>query len=293
VKGADLDSNKFVAELPCGAPEKDMENREDLADDNDNGKNEEEYVNGVDNSAISVRSWKSMCSRILLDNAIPDDCRYIGRGQYRIKLFDSIESIRVVKFSLCTIILVIFWNWLVKLLGYEHDEAYDLPKFFYFDIGSVVLDCVLFSIIGRLYKKKGVDRLFPFIIPAALSCFHGSWSSEVWFLKHSLTLYNGLQVALAVVDLCSGGGNRNIDSHWAPYPCFGQRWEPHLQIGGNDADRSCICDANNGASGAASAPLLYILAARNVLQSRRGLESDCNGFGLGTVYPRSRDLGAR
>ena len=134
-------------------------------------------------------NWKGVCKRILLGNIFPDDCRYIALRRFKIHVVDSIETVRIVKFVWCTTWMVMFWNVFVKIFGWEHDSSYSIRQFFYFDFGPLVLDCVMFAMVGRLYQRKGVDRL-PFIIPAMASCVYGSWSSEIWFLRNSLTLYN-------------------------------------------------------------------------------------------------------
>jgi hypothetical protein len=44
--------------------------------------------------------------------------------------------------------------------------------------------------VGRLYQRQGIDRLFPYLIPAMLSCIYSSWIIKVWFMQHSFTIYN-------------------------------------------------------------------------------------------------------
>ena len=137
-----------------------------------------------------TRSWQEGCifasKRILHTNLFPDDCRFIGNFQ----LFDSIEAFRVCKFIMTTVWAIIIMHVLVRLVDWEHDTKYSIEGFFYFDFGHVVLDCIAFAIVGRVYKRRGVDRLLPFFLPMMVSCVYGSWSTDIWFLRNSITLYN-------------------------------------------------------------------------------------------------------
>ena len=80
---------------------------------------------------------------------------------------------------------------LAKIVGWERDTRFSMKEFVYFDAGHVVLDSIVFAVVGRVHERKGVDRLFPFLLPTAISCIYGSWSTNViWFLQNSISMYN-------------------------------------------------------------------------------------------------------
>jgi hypothetical protein len=53
----------------------------------------------------------------------------------------------------------------------------------------VALDIVVFFLVGRLYQRRGVDRLWPQIIPMFMGLIYPSWSAELWFLRYSVSSY--------------------------------------------------------------------------------------------------------
>ena len=137
-----------------------------------------------------TRSWQGSfliaSKRMLFTNLFSDDCRFIGNFQ----IFDNIEAVRLCKFIMVTLWTIIIMHALVKRVDWKHDTKYSIEGFFYFDFGHVVLDCIAFAVVGRVHKRRGVDRLLPFFLPMLVSCVYASWSTDIWFLRNSITLYN-------------------------------------------------------------------------------------------------------
>jgi hypothetical protein len=78
----------------------------------------------------------------------------------------------------------------VRIIGWGHDELYSIQDFMAYDLAGVVLDSFIFAIVSKLYTRNGVDSLLPFFLPMILSAIYVSWSSEIWFLQNSITLYD-------------------------------------------------------------------------------------------------------
>lgn len=121
---------------------------------------------------------REICNKIfektkmfLSTNLFPDDAKPIHIFGNDYQLFQSNNVIRIMKFLLVTISMMPIMHSLSRLFGWEHDRLYTITTFFKEDLNNVVMDTVTFGVIGRLYKRKGVDRLFPFVLPMVSSCF--------------------------------------------------------------------------------------------------------------------------
>lgn len=124
--------------------------------------------------------------RFLCQTLIEDErCLCVGR----FKVLESIETVRILKFSCASVVSIIAWHVLVRKIGWEHDDKYFLRDFISFDLGAVALDSLAFAILSRLYQRDGVDRI-SFFFPMVISTIFASWSTEIWFLRNSITLYN-------------------------------------------------------------------------------------------------------
>ena len=167
-----IEEDDIIIAVPCENRTTDVNSIRNSTDAHQTEKNNEASILGC---------FKGLCKTILLHNIFPDDCNEITFGRSKIQVADSVEAIRCIKFVFCTVWMIGIWHWSVKLFGFEYDSSYNLSKFYSFDLGPVVLDCILFSIIGRIFERTGVDRM-AFIVPTMISCIYGSWSSELWFL---------------------------------------------------------------------------------------------------------------
>lgn len=164
--------------------------------DEENRSSNSTPSDGADN-AIENGSDKKRCSMLHTDermkllvglfctNFIPDDLTHFGS----IQLFESIEAVRILKFIIVTTVLIIVVHSSVRGFNWEHDVYYSLEDFFHYDFATAVLYSAFFAMIARIGKKKGTDRLV-FIVPVLASSLASSASTNVWFLRNSITLYN-------------------------------------------------------------------------------------------------------
>ena len=86
--------------------------------------------------------------------------------------------------NLCCLWMVL--SVLVK--DWERDLDYTLLDMLVYDGNLVVLDTVVFFVMGRLHRKRGVDHL-AWMGLSWLSATYTSWSYTFSFLQHSATLY--------------------------------------------------------------------------------------------------------
>jgi hypothetical protein len=118
-------------------------------------------------------------------NAFPDDLTHF-RG---FQVIESIETVRILKFLVVTTILMMTNYAIVRGLEWENDEYYSLVDFFVFDFVNVMVYSVVFAVVGRIGKKKGVDRLV-FIVPTMFASIATSASTNISFLRSDITMYS-------------------------------------------------------------------------------------------------------
>ena len=130
------------------------------------------------------RLWEilKMCA---CKNAFPDDLTHFRRFQ----VIESIETVRILKFLVVTTILMMTNYAIVRGLEWENDEYYSLVDFFVFDFVNVMVYSVVFAIVGRIGKRKGVDRLV-FILPTMFASIATSASTNISFLQSDITMYS-------------------------------------------------------------------------------------------------------
>eukprot|EP00554_Chaetoceros_debilis_P008946 CAMPEP_0194104496 /NCGR_PEP_ID=MMETSP0150-20130528/4835_1 /TAXON_ID=122233 /ORGANISM="Chaetoceros debilis, Strain MM31A-1" /LENGTH=430 /DNA_ID=CAMNT_0038792047 /DNA_START=282 /DNA_END=1571 /DNA_ORIENTATION=+ len=174
---------------------------EPYSNDNDDAMNTESSASS--NRSVLISRFRSNLSSFLFSNLLPDHyLRYAlgGRPHHRhrhqligrIVLFETTGIIRCLKFVILVVCGIIFMKKIITNLfpSWQRDEAYNLREFFLFDFASVVQDCIVFAVVGRIHRKRGMDRLWPCILPIMASCLLGSWMGEVEWMKSSITLYN-------------------------------------------------------------------------------------------------------
>lgn len=117
---------------------------------------------------------------------------FISDGSYRLRglpLLDGVESMRLTKFTFWSIALILIVHPFIRWVGWENDANFTLHDFFLYDFHHVLLDIVVFFFVGRLYKRRGVDSFFPYLIPMFAGSIYPSMLTDVWFLRHSASMY--------------------------------------------------------------------------------------------------------
>ena len=98
----------------------------------------------------------------------------------------SVERMRGFKFIMVTILAIICFHPIVRILDLEHDRKYTLQDFFSFDLSPVILDSIVFAALGRVLAKRGIDNCL-FLVPMILSTCATMALSEVDIFQHSIT----------------------------------------------------------------------------------------------------------
>jgi len=130
----------------------------------------------------------------LLFNATSDawyELRGNGDGEAEsVELMDGPEAVRLFKFVSVTLIAIVVTHTFVRWVGWENDVDYTLSDFVSFDLNYVLLDVLSFFLVGRLYRRRGFDCLFPYILPMILGAIYPSWTTDWSFLRHSFSIYD-------------------------------------------------------------------------------------------------------
>lgn len=72
---------------------------------------------------------------------------------------------------------------------FENDSSYTVPDMVLYDGHAILMDTMVFFVVGRLYQQRGVDHL-AWIAMAFLSGLFSSGETKFKFLQNSVTLYS-------------------------------------------------------------------------------------------------------
>jgi hypothetical protein len=134
----------------------------------------------VEQTNNNAWTWQRVFhSTLLPDNACTIRNMSIVEGPFTIKLF---------KFVLFTFFSIGFVHWIVSHRSEHRDVHLNFWEIWVFDGNLIASDCVVFFLVGRLWKQKGVDHL-AWIGMVVFSNLYFESQHYISFLKHSLTLY--------------------------------------------------------------------------------------------------------
>ena len=97
-------------------------------------------------------------------------------------------TIKLIKFIVWTFLMIGVVHVIVKHLFDDRDKSLEMKHIWTYECDLIVRDMVVFFFVGRLYQKQGIDYL-TFLITAILSNIYFESQNFVWFLQHSVSLY--------------------------------------------------------------------------------------------------------
>lgn len=115
---------------------------------------------------------------------LPDD-KFTLAG---VAFLDGAFAVKLGKFCLLTWAGIGFIFAVVRRIGWEHDPNMRLSDLWLYESNLVVLDSMLFFVVGRLQKQRGVDHI-AWMITALAANVYASAITNLPFLRHSVTLY--------------------------------------------------------------------------------------------------------
>jgi hypothetical protein len=104
-------------------------------------------------------------------------------------LFENPWMIKFIKFFSFTLVFITLTHKFIRLIDFEYDKGFNLSDFFRHDFYPVVLDMIVFFFIGRLFRRRGVDRLYPCLIPMMIGCILPSCINEWKIFQYSFSMF--------------------------------------------------------------------------------------------------------
>ena len=98
-------------------------------------------------------------------------------------------SVKLLKFIFLTFSMIGTIHWLVKAKIFsDRDHSLKFLDILVFEGNLIVSDCIVFFLVGRLWRQRGVDHL-AWILPLLLCNVYFESQQFFSWLRHSVTLY--------------------------------------------------------------------------------------------------------
>jgi hypothetical protein len=144
-------------------------------------EDDEEAVVVNDNRNKEPPFWQRALHKTLL----PDDKFMMGTHA----VVEGSVVVKLLKFLFFTFGAITFWHWLI---GYRQENDRDrnlkLWHIFLFEGNLIASDVVVFFLVGRLWKQRGIDHLAWLFWVVVCNIYFDS-QRFFKFLQHSVTLY--------------------------------------------------------------------------------------------------------
>jgi len=95
---------------------------------------------------------------------------------------------KLLKFLCWTFVSIALVHVIVANLFEDRDRVLKLIHIWRYETDLIVRDCFVFFVVGRLWEKPGIDHL-AWMGTAALANLYFESQNFVWFLQHSVTLF--------------------------------------------------------------------------------------------------------
>lgn len=122
----------------------------------------------------------------LLKTLFPDEA-FIIRNH---PIVEGIFTVKLLKFIAFTVIAITLMHLLVanvELLG-DRDKNLKLWHIWRYEGNLIVFDSIVFFLVGRLWKQRGVDHI-AWVVPMILCNVYFESQHFIFWLRHSVTLY--------------------------------------------------------------------------------------------------------
>lgn len=96
---------------------------------------------------------------------------------------------KFIKFFSFTVVLIVSTHQFVRAMNFEYDQGFHLKDFFLYDFYPVVLDMIAYFLVGRLFLRKGVDRLYPCLIPMMIGCILPSCINQWKIFQYNFSMF--------------------------------------------------------------------------------------------------------
>lgn len=179
------DDNEESLRTPL-LPSEDTDQNDEEAVTDETAEEEAEEVPQANVEVLS-NSEASLGYRVLHTNVLPDS--QIGtEGTY---LPDGSLPLKLLKFIGLTVAMIACIHTFVRTISpfsSDRDKKLKLWQIAAFEGNYIISDCIIFFMVGRLWKQRGVDHIAWILILLACNVYFECQHFFSW-LRHSATLY--------------------------------------------------------------------------------------------------------
>lgn len=177
----DGDNNAESLQTPLLASEEDENDEEAVADE----ENEEQETEA---ESIIILTEASLAHRILHTNLLPDAELWFTETPY---LPEKCLLLKLLKFVGLTVAMIAGVHIFVRTnsaFSSDRDKKLQLWQIAVFEGNYIISDCIVFFMVGRLWKQRGVDHLAWMLSMLACNVYFECQHFFSW-LRYSVTLY--------------------------------------------------------------------------------------------------------
>ncbi len=95
---------------------------------------------------------------------------------------------KLLKFIFWTFLSIAIVHVIVAHLFDDRDQFLKIAHIWRYESDLIVRDCLVFFVVGRLWEKPGIDHV-AWMVTAMLSNVYFESQNFIWFLQHSVTLF--------------------------------------------------------------------------------------------------------
>lgn len=126
--------------------------------------------------------WRGL--NFFLKNLVPDN-------EISIKNYPLVEgsfTIKLLKFITLTFVSIALVHWIVPKITSDYDKHLLLSDILRFHGSEIIGDSIIFYLVGRLWRQRGVDHL-GWILPIILCNAYFEIQHKFDWLQHSISMY--------------------------------------------------------------------------------------------------------
>lgn len=121
---------------------------------------------------------------ILHKNLLPD----AGVVVAGFPLVEGEFTVKLLKFVVFTFGAITMVHEIVKNFTDDRDRAMTLSTIWRYDTNLIVMDCVMFFVVGRMWRQRGIDHL-AWVIPVAICNVYFQCQVYFTWLQHSVSMF--------------------------------------------------------------------------------------------------------
>lgn len=103
-------------------------------------------------------------------------------------IVEGAGAVKLIKFILLTLGSIVLVHVIVAKITTDRDMTRKLWQMWMFESNLIVLDCIAFFVVGRLWRQRGVDHLAWVLPVVACNVFFES-QHFFWWMQNSVSLY--------------------------------------------------------------------------------------------------------